>query len=251
LAVQHYDCYSVAKLLLQNGCKNDVKNKKGQTPLDLASESGKKEMVKLFTDILKITKEYSVPEAVKLQDTSILNELIEKGAEVNAQTNDKSTGLHFAAQKGNLTFIQKLLEAKADPKIQDRWKKTPLHYAVNQNLKKDIAQALLKEGCEPHVADDCGLTALIVAIQNGANEIVDVLIKSKCSIDQKDEHGCTPLHKAAFFGHDNIVKLLLDSNCNVIKDKRGITPIELAKYWNYTEIVNLLNHTKSNTEQKK
>jgi len=246
LAVQHYDCYSVAKLLIKRlGDKcNAIMNKKGQTPLDLASAENKKEMVKLFKDA-GFDKEYNVPEAVA-QDHNLLKTILENNKQhdqiVNIQTNhDKFTGLHIAAQKGNSQSTQMLLDAKADTNVKDRWGKTPLHYAV-QNSKKDIVQLLLNNKCDPKVQDENGITALIYAIQNGSNEVVAAYINAKYDINQKDEHGCNPLHKAAFFGYDTIVKQLLDAGCKVVKDKRGISPVDLAKDWNFTDIVTQLGN---------
>jgi len=244
LSVLQYDCYAVAKLLLSTLIKNKSDyytktNNNGQTPLDLASDSNKREMVNLFKSF-DILKKYSVPEVIKLQDTTELKKLIDEGENVDKQQiNDGCTGLHIAAQKGNLDLVQSLLLAKANTTIQDKWKRTPLHYA-SQNSKKEIAQVLLKEGCDPHVLDKNGMTVLIYAIQHGAYDIVDVLIKSNCNVQQKDGHGCTPLHKAAFFGQKRIVELLLAAGCKNIQDRKGITPLDLATEWDSKEIIKLL-----------
>jgi len=256
LAVLDYSCYSVAKLLIRddNNDRSDdnndskriisIKNKKGQTPHDVALECDKKDMAQLFENEIDPEK-YSLLELVKLQNETKLKDLIiGRGKDVNEQTKiDKSTALHVAAQKGSLSIVKLLLEGKADTNQKDKWGKTPLHYSVQNS--KEIAQLLLEQKCDINLVDNYGLTALYYAIQNGADDIVDVLINDlRCNVEQPDEDGCTPLHKAVFFGYKSVVKRLLDKSpgCKNKKDKTGKTPLDLATEWNFTEINLLLNN---------
>lgn len=52
------------------------------------------------------------------------------GAEVNAGTDQKWTGLHLAAKEQNTGVVQVLLDNKADGALRDSYGATALHYAV-------------------------------------------------------------------------------------------------------------------------
>ena len=52
------------------------------------------------------------------------------GAEVNAGTDQKWTGLHLAAKEQNTGVVRVLLENNADGALRDNYGATALHYAV-------------------------------------------------------------------------------------------------------------------------
>jgi uncharacterized protein len=53
-----------------------------------------------------------------------------------------------------------------------------------------------------------GVTALIVAAQNGNPEVVQALIDAKADVNAKARNGDTPLSKASEKGHQQVVELL-------------------------------------------
>ncbi|MBI9016032.1 MAG: ankyrin repeat domain-containing protein [Phycisphaerae bacterium] len=91
--------YNIHQELLE---KTDlgIKNRKGQTALHQA--------VKLLTDY------------------SFVQELLNKGVEVDVQDNKGQTPAHYAASCGNLNNLKKLIDAGADLTIKDNEGKTPL-----------------------------------------------------------------------------------------------------------------------------
>lgn len=76
----------------------------------------------------------------------ILDLLITKGLDVNAQADEKSP-LHIAAQEGYLALVKKLIHAHADLNIQGALDATPLFLAV-YNGHEDIVELLLKCGAD-------------------------------------------------------------------------------------------------------
>lgn len=65
----------------------------------------------------------------------VVNVLIIKGADVNAQDKDNRTPLHFAAQNNNKEIVDALIKAGADVNIKDEDGKTPLDLTTNEEIK--------------------------------------------------------------------------------------------------------------------
>jgi len=67
--------------------------------------------------------------------------LIENGADVNAENQDRCTPLHLAAEKGNAEVIELLIRQNVKINAQDKDGSTPLHKAVQC---MDIAEQFIK-----------------------------------------------------------------------------------------------------------
>jgi len=96
--------------------------------------------------------------------------LIEKGANLNAVTNDShETPLHWAVAKAyyynNTDLIKLLLESGADPNLEDQKGNTPLDIAINnfgynRNQYKNVIKLLLEYGANANKRDENGRTPL-------------------------------------------------------------------------------------------
>ena len=76
--------------------------------------------------------------------------------------------------ESNLETSRFLVEYGADVNMQDDERKLPLHVAAKEG-NVDIVQLLLEQGSEVDVADDCGSTPLLVAAEHGNHEAFIVL----------------------------------------------------------------------------
>ncbi len=76
--------------------------------------------------------------------TEIVNVLIKRGINVNAQNNDGRTGLMLASKYGYPEIVMLLLENKADKNIKDKKNKTALDYAKNGDNSYEIVPLLSK-----------------------------------------------------------------------------------------------------------
>jgi len=145
----------------------NILNQKHQTPLHLATMRGKK--MDLF--------EY----------------LIERGANLLAEDQNKKTPLHYAAELGTSKVVQYLVERNANVNAEDQNKKTPLHYSIEQqsdNIKQYIFDA--EENFVTREVNEDGISTFEVAIRNGALECARILVDNGANINAPDEHGNTP-----------------------------------------------------------
>ncbi|MDE0453549.1 MAG: ankyrin repeat domain-containing protein [Gammaproteobacteria bacterium] len=75
--------------------------------------------------------------------TSVLDMLIEFGADVAARTVAGAIPLHFAAAEGDHNMVELLLERGSDVNATDERDWTPLHYAARMSKSEEVVIALV------------------------------------------------------------------------------------------------------------
>ncbi len=166
--------------------------KNGHTPLSLAAELGKKDMVRI---------------------------LLEHNADPNMRIAfDDHTPLTLAAFSRHTPIVEILLNnPKTDINLATSNGSTPLAFAAAVE-SIDIVRLLLDKGVDPNRAQSDNTTPLMVAAKTGNTEIVERLLKEKSVIDKIDitskNSGYTALMEATSEGHEEVVNLLLASGAN-------------------------------------
>jgi ankyrin repeat protein len=190
------------------------------------------------------------------------------------------TGLHAAAQKGDIAKIAKLAAAKADLNARDSNGRTPLHIASFAK-QRDAIRALVKAGADINlldkdkydgvtiasVADDeetlrvllaLGAsaklttsrydgTALIAAAHLGHDGVVKQLIAAGAPLDHVNNLHWTAAIESVVLGnggprHQETLKALIKAGANLqLTDRQGNTPLKLAKSRGFTEMEKLLS----------
>lgn len=114
--------------------------------------------------------------------------LLSKDAEVNAQSFNGQTALHFASSKDNLDILRKLIAHKASTRLKDKRGQLPLHRAAAVGAVP-IINLLLENRSPLNASDVDGLTALHHAISEGHGDAAMTLLKAGAETDKKDMEG--------------------------------------------------------------
>ncbi len=178
--------------------------------------------------------------AAKCSLLNIVKLLLNSGADPNKQYSDGSTSLLYAVESGNMEIVELLLKSGANPNIQNNTGCSPLMKALMLKHSK-IAELLLKSGVEPDIKDNHGKTALMYAAENGCTDIVELLLKQGVSTVSEDKYGNTALIYAVRNKHLQVTELLLKSGAEPnIKNLNGNTALISAIRNNDTETIKLL-----------
>ena len=160
-------------------------------------------------------------------DYAEVKRLIEKGADVNAQSSE-GTALDYALRKGNTEIIKLLIKEGADVNAQDHRGYTAL-IRWSRAGHIDTVKLLIEEGADVNATTISmvwggktifgyidgetlgGCTALMAASEEGHTDIVKLLIDAGAGVNYQDEEGYTALMYASKYGHKEISKLLREA----------------------------------------
>ena len=189
------------------------------------------------------------------------------------------TGLHAAAQKGDIAKIDRLAAAKADLNARDGNGRTPLHVAAFAGQREAI-KALVKHGADINLLDKDRYDGVTIAAVANDEETLRVLLAQGASAKLvTSRYDGTALIAAAHLGHEGVVKQLIAAGAPLnhvnnlhwtaaieavvlgdggarhqetlraliaaganlqLADRQGNTPLQLAKSRGYKEMVQML-----------
>ncbi|MDR7379058.1 ankyrin repeat protein [Rhodoferax ferrireducens] len=189
------------------------------------------------------------------------------------------TGLHAAAQRGDLAQLQQLLGQKAELNSRDAQGRTPLHVATFARQPQAV-RLLAGAGADlgllendrydavtiAAVADDEATlatllalgasaqlttsrydgTALIAAAHLGHDGVVRQLIAASAPLDHVNNLHWTALIESIVLGdggprHQRTLAALVQAGANLqLSDRAGNTPLQLARARGYREMVRML-----------
>ena len=177
--------------------------------------------------------------ASKGNDPEIIR-LIDKGADVNAETDEGASPLTFAILNNKLSTVKTLLKYNARLNTITRNGKSPLLLAIENN-NFEISEVLIRAGAEVNFRDPFGATPLNHSAIDGNIDLVDLLLYYNASIDIKSNEGTTPLLAAIWAGYNDVAELLIKNGANLeARDNDGFTPFLMAAYYGDTVLLNLL-----------
>jgi ankyrin repeat protein/predicted Ser/Thr protein kinase len=216
-----------ARVLLENGADPDVRDEGGYTVLITAAERGRIEIV---THLLNYTADVDAKDkhgrtalmcAAGGGHADIVNILLDNGADPNAKLDSGTTVLmaalfaHFHAESLHGE------ELSAGPT-------TPATLVESEGQVSTVS-ALIDEGVDINARTDDGMTALMLAVNNGLRKTTELLLENGADIDAKGKTGETALMYAAKRGNAEMVLELLENGANPNeKDQNGKTALKYA-----------------------
>jgi serine/threonine-protein phosphatase 6 regulatory ankyrin repeat subunit B len=201
---------------------------------------------------IAICRSPQTPETIKEQ-MEIVTMLLDAGAEVNIQSNDRgSSPLMLAAHYRNTAAALAILKKGANTDLKNNAGQTALMTAAKTG-NIPLVKALLAVDADVNIATPAGLlpgvtpgiTALMVAARAGHFEITNAMLAAGANVNATAPAGFTALFSAASHGRENIVRLLLkagaDTNIRVQAGPSGYTTaLKAAQNKGYTTITELL-----------
>ena len=208
---KHHD---LAQVLIGKGADVNAANQDGRAPL--------------FTAVEIRNEDYSPRPALKDTDRTtakqIIDSLLDKGANVNAQLTGAVEIHKFAQDQGDKT-----LAAGATAFMR-----------AARSADLETMRLLLSKGADPKLANKDGLTALLVAAgvswadkihgtDADALEAVKICAGLGMDVNASTDRGETALHGAALRGANSIVTYLVEKGAKLdAKNKQGFTALDTA-----------------------
>lgn len=178
-----------------------------RSPLEIFKFFMEKEEIDVNLPISCDGRESYLGIATKLNETGIVQFLIQEGASVNYRDGDNKTALVHASENKteNVELFRALLDAGADVNEKNGIGRTPLSMAC-KNGHLDIVKLLLQNGAEINEPDqDTGDTPLIQAFKTNADKaaaMVELLLDNGASLDCCNDRGDTPVMSAVRHGNE-------------------------------------------------
>lgn len=187
------------------------------------------------------------------------NDVIQKNF-INFVGNYEMTPLLFALKKSRFDIVEELLEKGADVNIpavenfyDNEFGETPLLYMTYKEEEYTPAvEYLLEKGANVNYQDAAGYSALYNAASRGHSNIVQLLLAKGAKVDaettrdkyiplDKESSGWTPLMEACVKNHPTVVSQLLQAGANIQhKNMMGETPLILASRFGANDCISLL-----------
>ncbi|CAB3404453.1 unnamed protein product [Caenorhabditis bovis] len=151
--------------------------------------------------------------------------LCEKGADVNAQDNEGWTPLHAAACCGNVAIVRYLCQHGADLAIVNSDKELALDLAEDEQCRELLEEEYRRQNIDINACRDRELNVMLRDAKTwlATGEYRDV---------PHYRTGGTAMHVAAARGYTQILEMLIKAGGNVrAQDKDGWTPLHAAAHW--------------------
>jgi len=156
----------MVQLLLAEGASTSAVNKRGHTPLHLASLACHADVARMMleaggspttvdndgrTPLIYATLSHS-------GSSHLVRILLEAGALVTEMTKGGNTPLHIASLRGHIDVVRELVTAGASAAVVDKRGHTPLHkVATHEGDLTDLAKLLLGAGASVTARSSVGL----------------------------------------------------------------------------------------------
>ena len=118
-----------------------------------------------------------------------------------------------ASEEGNIEIVDNLIKRGADINAVNKYASTALMKASEKG-HKEVVDSLIAGGAHINVVSNYGDTALMWASLKGHKEVVDSLIKHEADINTVANDGWTALIMASRYGHKKVADNLIKAGAN-------------------------------------
>ncbi|XP_055838333.1 ankyrin-1-like [Episyrphus balteatus] len=193
--------------------------------------------------------------AVREGKIEVVEEMLNKGSNINSLDKQNLTPLFCAVKKENELLVELLLN-KGAKFSGNNHAVTPLHIAVDKNAV-GITKILLKAGLSANLICDyyfreysvtrakilnaSQITPLHIAAENGSCTIIELLCENGADVNSCSSQGYTPLHCAVSNNKQECIIMLLKYGAYVdAKNNVAETPLHIASKEGYLPVAELL-----------
>jgi ankyrin repeat protein len=225
-------------------CSNPQRKAKAeleQIGIKFSEKEFYKNVVQGNTEIVRLFLRAGISPQVKIDDTTVLMEaarrahndiaieLINAGADINAQDSYGATPLIFAGISGASEVMVTLIKKGANVNAKDYMGRTALiEVLTSENEHKPgIIQTLIDAGADVNARANFGSTAFMMAANS---QSAKTMMDAGADVNAKNDEGKTALMMAVAYGYIQAVETLIDAGADVnAKDNYGVTVLMRAK----------------------
>ncbi|PAA62749.1 hypothetical protein BOX15_Mlig017318g2 [Macrostomum lignano] len=245
------------KFLLDQGCKINVIDNKGNTVASQATSALNWPLIKLLIekkvpmDIADNKGNTPLMKAITAQSEDgsltrkIVIALIGYGCSSTVKNNKGNSALSMAAKMGRVDLLTHFAASGKPIMNINRKGKTILMQVAAKN-QVDVIRYLHRDSPEENdnknATDECGRTAVHFAAMKGHPEAIVYLVNNlKCVFDTKDKYGLTLFLLAVREGNEDVVKKLADYGADVnLRNNQGENAVHMATQMRFFDMVKLL-----------
>ncbi len=170
----------------------------------------------------------------------IVQMLLEKGADVNAQGGKYGNALQAASAGGHDQVVQMLLDKGADVNAQGGICGNALQ-AASEGGHDQMLQMLLDNGADVNAQGGHYGNALQAASYGGHDQVVQMLLDKGADINAQGGHYGNALQAASYGGHDQVVQMLLDKGADInAQGGHYGNALQAASYGGHDQVVQML-----------
>lgn len=189
------------------------------------------------------TGKFPLQVAIKKESTEIIEELIQKGADVNIKVYDKDRNIplvEYAMEESNTNIVTLLVEKGAIVTFDNDNEEKVLHYVIKSGMF-ELLTDLINKGININLKTDEGQTPLFIAVKQGQLQIVIFLCNLGADINIRTSKNSTALHFAVSCPVYEITEFLINNGAEIdAENVYGYTPLQCALYDNNLKMAKLL-----------
>jgi len=221
----------IAELLIKAGADTRLRDLKGQTPAEVAYETGLEQIAGLIG---------GDPSGLATPGQTRPNPADAK--DPDSTDSRGRTALEVAVLKRQTETVRRLLKRGANPNVVGPYRKTPLQHTAERGTGP-IAELLIKAGANMNVLGKYRAPPLIDAIHTSQTDVAEALIRGGANLNMTEpkRSGGTALHAAIQKRNTRIARLLLEAGADTsLRDRKRRTPAQLASRLGQEQIASLI-----------